>query len=109
VLVSGQAYDWVMSSDPNEYRTERSHEVQERIVQAIAQILAEERNEMTTKVIVLAEVINDQGQRAVWTCTSPGMAMWDESGLLTFALDKTRNFELLSRLAEVGREDEDDE
>lgn len=91
---------------PGDYPVEYDEPTQEIIINAVTQILMQQRKDMATKVIVIAEIINDDGRRGIWTCTSPGIAMWDEAGLLTFALDKVRNFELLNRLAEVGRDDD---
>jgi hypothetical protein len=81
-------------------RFESDPDTEAAIIDAVMSILAERRHEMTTKVIVIAETMDGDGHRAVWTCASKGLSTWDESGLLINALNKIRNTELIWRLAQ---------
>lgn len=42
---------------------------------------------MVTKFVVVAEVIDGQGERAVWIEDGGSCASWDIIGLLTYALE----------------------
>lgn len=84
-----------------DYQIENDPETQEKITNAVLQVLQEARGWMGTRVIVIAEVIQDDGRRAMWTSASPGMATWDERGMLGHALDKVSHFDLLSRFAKA--------
>lgn len=42
---------------------------------------------MVTKWVSLIEIIEEDGERALWTFTSEGLKAWDTVGLLRHALD----------------------
>lgn len=88
-----------------EYRIEHDVETETAITNAISQIMSERRNEMVTKAIVLVEVMNEHGERALFTGTTPGIVLWDEEGMLSYALDKVRNYDLMTRLAAMDDND----
>ena len=54
---------------------------------AIAKLVEDfEPGAMVTKFVVVAEVINGQGECGVWTTTHEGAKTWDTLGLLTYAM-----------------------
>jgi 2-phospho-L-lactate transferase/gluconeogenesis factor (CofD/UPF0052 family) len=85
------------SSDP---------ETEQAIISAIGQIMAQRRNEVTTRVIAIVEVMDDEGNRGLWICESPGMVTWDERGLLGYALDKVRDVDMIRRQRNMPLEDD---
>jgi len=46
---------------------------------------------LVTRFVVIAEVIDAEGERAIWTDTSDGSTRWDTYGLLTYALEEERS------------------
>lgn len=79
--------------------TEPDPDTEAAIVDAVSGVLHSQRGEMITKVVVLAETIDETGQTALWTCASRGLAHWDEAGMLEYALGKVRNAQLIEMLA----------
>lgn len=51
-----------------------------------------------TKFVLVAEVLDTDGNRAVWTETSDDASKWDAYGLLTFALEEERAGQVATRL-----------
>lgn len=85
--------------------TEQDPETEAAIVDAVSSVLHDRRDEMITKLIVVAETIDGTGQTALWHCASRGLAFWDEAGMLTFALDKVRNVQLIEMLAASDKDE----
>jgi hypothetical protein len=52
---------------------------------AVADVLAHHETSMVTKWIILVEVVDEAGDRGMWTFTSPGATAWDSLGMLTYA------------------------
>jgi hypothetical protein len=46
---------------------------------------------MVTRFVVLAEVIDADNDRALWSFTAPDATKWDSMGLLQFALRREWN------------------
>ena len=97
-----------MSNDEGDGRYQIDHDMasQDQIVTAVTEAMQRNQGAMVTKVMVVTEIIGPDGRRALFTACSPGMTMWDEAGLLTYCLDRVRNFELLNRLASLDKDDE---
>lgn len=62
-----------------------NEEVERRLGDAVAGAL-QTNGEFLTKFVLLAETVDAEGNRGVWTATSDGMTAWDSIGLLQFAL-----------------------
>jgi hypothetical protein len=60
-------------------------EVREAVEGAISGALHATDGDMLTRWVLLAEVIEDSGSRAVWCITPEDMKAWDTLGLLTYA------------------------
>jgi hypothetical protein len=60
---------------------------------------------VVTKFVVVAEVIDSDGGRAVWTDTHDGATRWDTYGLLAYALEN----EVAHHVAGIQGPDDDDE
>jgi hypothetical protein len=73
-------------------------ETGEAISDAISGIMRERRGDMLLKLIVIAEIMDADGDRGIWTCTAGDLATWDERGLLGYALDRVRDVDLLRRM-----------
>lgn len=59
----------------------------DRMVDAVSEALtAIEPGTMVLKCIVLAEVIDSEGKRALWTIAGPDVKAWDTVGILQHAL-----------------------
>lgn len=56
------------------------------IGKAIANVLVEHEGGFVTRWIALIEIIDNEGQRGLWTTTSDELTAWDTCGLLTHAL-----------------------
>lgn len=65
--------------------SEIGEEIQRRLEQAIPEAFSAEGG-FTTKWLVVAETIGPEGERGVWTRTSPDLKPWDTIGLLEFAI-----------------------
>lgn len=78
--------------------TEPDPDTEAAIVGAVSSVLHKERDEMVTKVIVIAETIDKDGQTALWICASRGLAMWDEAGMLEYAMGKVRSAQLIEMI-----------
>lgn len=79
--------------------TEPYPDTEAAIVDAVSGVLASERGEMVTKLIVIAETIDSTGQTALWTCASRGLAEWDATGMLLYAYGKVQGTQLIEMLA----------
>lgn len=79
--------------------TEPDPDTEAAIVDAVSQVLSAQRGEMVTKLIVIAETIDETGQTALWICASRGLAYWDEAGMLEYATGKVRSAQLIEMLA----------
>lgn len=77
---------------------ERDPETEEELLNAISDILGRRRKEMVTRVVLVAETMDEEGRKGMWTCATPGLATWDERALLDYALTKVHNTELLGLL-----------
>lgn len=58
-----------------------------------------------TRFVLVAEVIDTDGNRGIWTETHDDAARWDTYGLLTWALEEERAAHQLSTL--LADDDED--
>lgn len=56
-----------------------------------------------TRWVIVAEVIDTEGERAVWMDTSDDATPWDTLGLLEYALQRERSAQVVDRM----REDDD--
>lgn len=63
-----------------------------------------EPGSIVTRFVVVAEVIDADGIRGLWTDTHDGATRWDTLGLLTFALGQEKAAQVAERFCE-----EDDE
>lgn len=55
---------------------------------AVAKMVQDfEAGAVVTKFVVVAEVINTDGECGVWTTTHEGAKSWDVAGLLVYALE----------------------
>lgn len=93
-----------MEDDPD-YTIQHDTETQDELVTVISDVLSRRRNAMVTKFVVIAELIGDDGLRAIWTSASPGITSWDEKALIGFAQDKILVHELLVRLASLDKDE----
>ena len=62
-----------------------------------------EPGSLVTKFVVVAEVIDPSGGRAVWCDNQPGAMRWDTYGLLTYALEQERG----AQHAEIARSEDE--
>lgn len=53
----------------------------------VTAMLSKHERSMTTKWFVLAETIDEDGERGLWTLASDGATSWDVKGMLREALD----------------------
>lgn len=60
-------------------------EIQKQIGEAIAEVLRRNTASMTVKFVALAEVMDGDGHRGMWTFTSDDITAWDSMGLLQHA------------------------
>lgn len=73
-------------------------ETEQAVSEAVSGIMRDRRGDMVVKLIVLVEIMDKDGDRGMWICESPGMATWDEHGMLGYALNKVRDIDLLRRM-----------
>lgn len=85
--------------DDRDYTIEHDMGTQEELVSAINSVLARRRKAMVTKFVLVAELIDGDGLRAIWSSASPGITSWDEAGLITYAQNKILSHEFMTRLA----------
>ena len=64
--------------------------IREEMNAAVTGVLAKHERCMTTKWVVLADVIDEDGVRWLWALGSSGATAWDIKGLLLQALDVER-------------------
>ncbi len=64
-----------------------SEETEQRVNNAISQAFTES-GEMAVKWLVIAETMDTDGTRGVWTCGSEGISEWDALGLLQLAVHR---------------------
>lgn len=60
-------------------------EIREAVNDALATALVPE-GDMLVRWVVCAEVIDQEGDRAVWALAPEGQKAWDSLGLLTYAV-----------------------
>lgn len=84
--------------------SETGEEIQRRLEAAIPEAFAVEGG-FVNKWVVLAETIGPDGERGMWTRTSPDLKPWDTMGMLEFAMAIERRGEGWGR----ANDDEDDD
>ncbi|MEU9120057.1 hypothetical protein AB0C96_09375 [Streptomyces sp. NPDC048506] len=52
--------------------------------QSLAEVLAEHERGMLARAVVVAEVLDDEGERSLSVLTTPGMPEWDALGLCRY-------------------------
>ena len=82
-------------------------EVRDRLAGSISDAVKDE-GDYVIKWVSLIEVLDEHGERCIWTIASDGSTSWDTLGLLQFALQTEQANHVLSRfvLREQGEEDE---
>lgn len=58
--------------------------VADKMNDAIHQFFAENEDSMVVKWMVQAEVIDNDGEEALWTIESTNMSIWDQLGMLEY-------------------------
>ncbi|MEV6942993.1 hypothetical protein AB0N07_13530 [Streptomyces sp. NPDC051172] len=54
------------------------------IEQSLAEVLAEHERGMLARAVVVAELLDDEGERSLSVLTTPGMPEWDALGLCPY-------------------------
>jgi hypothetical protein len=67
--------------------TEYGENLDGNMAAAIQQVIGGIETGIVTKFVVIAEAMNEEGQRSFWTFCTPGAMSWDTKGLLLEALD----------------------
>lgn len=70
------------------------------IHEALSTIIAKYGSPITTKWVVLAESIEENGQRGMWMLTTPGQQRWESLGMLHYAIGKETAAEVLNFIQE---------
>lgn len=79
--------------------TEDNEDLQLAALQAVADLIrAVDPGAMVQRFVALVEVIDEDGDRAVWCLTPPGAKAWDSLGLLAYA----QSIEFAGQVGEQG-------
>lgn len=54
--------------------------------QSLAEVLGEHERGMLSRAVVVAEVLDDEGERSLSVLTTPGMPEWDALGLCRYGV-----------------------
>jgi hypothetical protein len=66
--------------------TSPGERIEQRVGQAIDEAIREAERGVATKWVLLIESVNPDGERGMWTLTSPDVMAWDTGGALLHAL-----------------------
>jgi hypothetical protein len=61
-------------------------DIQKAISDALAEVFRKIEDGMLTRWVVLAESLDDEGQRGLWLVAPEDAKAWDTIGMLTYAL-----------------------
>lgn len=79
--------------------------MQQRMTEAIAASMID--GEFVNKFIVIAEVIDTDGDRALWASSNDGATSWDIMGLLQWGLTREMAASQVRVLGEMMEDDDD--
>jgi hypothetical protein len=60
------------------------HSVRDKLNDAISKIINEEGASFISKWIALVEVIDENGEKSLWSMSSEDLAPWDKIGMIEF-------------------------
>ncbi|MEU5428468.1 hypothetical protein ACH4UT_23430 [Streptomyces sp. NPDC020799] len=60
------------------------NELGEQLEEALAEVLGEDERGMLARAVVIAEVLDDDGERTLMVMTTPGVTKWDALGLCRY-------------------------
>lgn len=63
---------------------EHAASVEEKMGHTIHEFFAVNEKAMVVKWMLQAEIIDNDGEQAMWTLESPGMALWDMMGVMLY-------------------------
>lgn len=56
----------------------------DKVHAALSQVVRDDGPNMLTRWVLIAEIVNTDGDRQLWDMHSRGLGMWEEIGLLEF-------------------------
>lgn len=71
---------------PDDLSDGETEPVAERMANHLGEFFKDYQGAMLIKWTLQAEVIDDDGSRALWTLASPDISVWDEMGMYRYRL-----------------------
>jgi hypothetical protein len=90
----------------DEYVDESDPGMQQKMTDAINTAIG--AGEFVTKFLCLVEVIDSDGEAALWAVTSSEINSWDILGMLSWGIQHEQSGKLLRMLGQAMEEDEDE-
>lgn len=66
--------------------SEKGEAIERDLNQAISDVLSRHEKSMVTRWVAMVEIMDENGDRGIWTFTAPEATAWDTLGMLTYGI-----------------------